>query len=128
MSQNDQSPGFVDGLIAKAPHERAPEFVKAKLAIKREAFIAWLEQQDGEWINLDVKESRGGKWYAAVDEWKPDRQAGDGERANGNGYGNGTPRRHGPQTTRRQQSATDRYDDRFEPDEDIPFVTNQGRF
>jgi hypothetical protein len=65
---------FIDGLIVKAPHERAPDFVKAKLSIKRQELIAWLEDQDGEWINADVKESRGGKWYVSVDEWKPERE------------------------------------------------------
>jgi hypothetical protein len=63
---------FIQGLIVKAPHERAPEYVKAKLSIKREELIAWLQQQSGEWINADVKVSRGGKWYCAVDEWKRD--------------------------------------------------------
>jgi hypothetical protein len=65
---------FIDGLIVKAPHDRAPDFVKAKLSIKRAELIAWLEDQDGEWINADVKESRGGKWYVSVDEWKPERE------------------------------------------------------
>jgi hypothetical protein len=65
---------FIDGLIVKAPHERAPDFVKAKLSIKRAELIEWLEDQDGEWINADVKESRGGKWYVSVDEWKPERE------------------------------------------------------
>jgi hypothetical protein len=62
---------FIPGLIVKAPHQRAPEYVKAKLSIKREELIAWLQQQSGEWINADVKVSRGGKWFAAVDTWKP---------------------------------------------------------
>ena len=65
---------FIDGLIVKEPHERAPEFVKAKLSIKREELIAWLQNQSGDWINADVKVSRGGKWYVAVDEWKPERE------------------------------------------------------
>jgi hypothetical protein len=68
---------FIPGLIVKAPHERAPEYVKAKLSIKREELIAWLQQQGGEWINADVKVSRNGKWYCAVNEWKP---KGNGER------------------------------------------------
>ena len=63
---------FIDGLIVKAPHENAPDFVKAKLSIKREEMIGWLQQQSGEWINADIKESRAGKWYAAIDNWKPD--------------------------------------------------------
>jgi hypothetical protein len=66
---------FVNGLIVKAPNENAPEYVKAKVSIKREELIAWLQSRDGEWINADVKVSQGGKWYVAVDTWKP-RQGG----------------------------------------------------
>lgn len=62
---------FIDGLIVKAPNERAPEYVKARLSIKREELMAWLAQQSGEWINADVKVAQSGKWYAAVDDWKP---------------------------------------------------------
>lgn len=62
---------FVNGLIVKAPREGAPEYVKASLSIKREELIAWLAGKDGEWINVDVKESQNGKWYAAVNNWKP---------------------------------------------------------
>lgn len=63
---------FIDGLLAKPPHERAPEYVKAKLSIKRQELIAWLQAQQGDWINADIKVSQNGKWYVAVDEWKPD--------------------------------------------------------
>jgi len=65
---------FVNGLIAKKPHERAPEFVKAKLSMRREELIEWLQQQSGEWVNADVKESRAGTWYISVDDWKPNNQ------------------------------------------------------
>lgn len=67
---------FINGLIVKAPNPKAPDFVKASLSIKREELIAWLQAQQGEWINADVKVSRNGKWYCAVNEWKPkdDRQ------------------------------------------------------
>lgn len=70
---------FVNGLIVKAPNENAPEYVKAKLSIKREELIAWLQSKSGEWINADVKVSHGGKWYVAVDDWKPNQ---GGERKN----------------------------------------------
>lgn len=65
---------FIDGLNAKAPNQGAPEYVKAKLSIKREALIAWLQQRDGEWVNADVKEAKSGKWYVAVDAWKPNSE------------------------------------------------------
>lgn len=65
---------FIDGLIVKAPNDRAPDYVKAKLSIKRQELIGWLQQQPGDWVNADIKVSQGGKWYAAVDDWKPSGQ------------------------------------------------------
>lgn len=62
---------FVDGLIVKAPHSNAPEFVKGALSIKREELIAWLQKQKGDWVNVDIKEAKSGKWYAAVNDYKP---------------------------------------------------------
>lgn len=71
MSDNND-PKFIDGLMFKRPHQSAPRFVMARVSIKREELIAWLQAQTGEWINADVKESKGGKWYASVDDWKPE--------------------------------------------------------
>lgn len=65
---------FIDGLIFKPPHEKAPDFVICKFSIKREQLIEWLEDRDDEWINADVKESKGGKYYASVDNWKPNQE------------------------------------------------------
>jgi len=62
---------FVDGLIAKKPRDNAPEWVKVNLSIKREELVAWLTGQSDEWINVQVCESKTGRWYAEVDTWKP---------------------------------------------------------
>ena len=62
---------FVDGLIAKKPRDKAPEWVKVNLSIKREELVAWLTGQSDEWINVQVCESKTGRWYAEVDTWKP---------------------------------------------------------
>lgn len=62
---------FVDGFFVKEPHENAPDFVKCKISMKRQEVISWLNAQDEDWINLDVKKSRDGKLYAQVDNWKP---------------------------------------------------------
>lgn len=94
---------FINGLIVKAPNENAPEYVKAKLSIKREELIAWLQSESGDWINADIKVSQGGKWYAAVDTWKP----------NEGGSRGGAPQRERP------AKATEAAGD-F-PDDDIPF-------
>ena len=65
---------FVDGLIVKKPHERAPDYVKASISIKVEDLGKWLRAKykaGDEWVNIDLKESKGGKWYAAVSTYKP---------------------------------------------------------
>jgi hypothetical protein len=65
---------FVNGLIVKKPHEKAPDFVKASISIKVADLGMWLREKHKageEWVNVDVKESRGGKWYAAVSTFKP---------------------------------------------------------
>lgn len=68
---------FVDGLIVEAPPENAPNFVKARISIKRKDLGNWLRGKDDEWINVDVKESKAGKWYAAVSTFKPKQQGND---------------------------------------------------
>ena len=72
MAQDDIE--FVDGLIVKPPHENAPDFVKAAISIKVEALGMWLRakhKSGDEWVNIDVKVSKAGKWYAAVSKYKP---------------------------------------------------------
>lgn len=62
---------FTKGLFVKKPHGSAPSFIKHKVSIKRDEFINWLQTIDTEWVNLDIKESKEGKMYAQVDDWKP---------------------------------------------------------
>ena len=66
---------FVKGLFVKPPHDRAPDFVKCSMSIKLEDFKNWLRPQVDEWINIDVKEGRNGKWYTEVNNWKPKQDA-----------------------------------------------------
>lgn len=73
---------FAEGIIVKAPRDGAPDFVKASISIKRKELIGWLSGRSGEWVNLDVKESRNGKWYAAVNTYQP---KGDKPQRNGGG-------------------------------------------
>ena len=68
---------FVDGLIAKAPHPKAPDFVKAQLAIKVEDLGKWLREKyksGEEWVNVDIKAAKSGKWYASVSNFKPKKK------------------------------------------------------
>jgi len=68
---------FVNGMIVKLPDGNAPDFVKLKLSFKLDEFGAWIGDQkrndkDLEWINVEIKEGRSGKWYAERDMWKPE--------------------------------------------------------
>jgi hypothetical protein len=69
----DKEIEFVAGLFVKAPHENAPTYVKASISIKVADLGVWLRgkhKAGEEWVNLDVKESKAGKWYAAVSTFK----------------------------------------------------------
>jgi|DEB0MinimDraft_12_1074336.scaffolds.fasta_scaffold00480_18 LEA14-like dessication related protein len=63
---------FAKGLFVK---ESNVDFVKFKISIKKDEFTQWykekLQNKDEDWINLDVKESKEGKWYTEVNTWKP---------------------------------------------------------
>lgn len=89
---------FAEGLIFKAPRDGAPEYVKASVSIKRQELIDWLTRREGDWVNLNVKESKGGKWYAEVDNWKPEGK------------------RQAPKAETRQSATADAF-----PDDSIPF-------
>ena len=65
---------FPQGLIFKLPRENDPDFIKGSLSIKRAELIQWLNSKSDEWINLDLKEGKSGKAYAAVNNWKPEGQ------------------------------------------------------
>lgn len=102
---------FIGGLIVKAPNDRAPDYVKARISIKREELIAWLQTEQGDWINADIKVSKGGKWYAQVDDWKPDANRGGGS----GGTRGGAPQRERQAPATQQAPADDFAED------DIPW-------
>lgn len=70
---------FVEGMLIKLPEDSAPDFVKLKLSFKLDEFGAWVGSQKAddeslEWINVEIKESKSGKWYAERNMWKPDEK------------------------------------------------------
>ena len=62
---------FAKGIYVKPPKENSPDFVKFSMSIKRNEAMGWLQSQSDEWVNLQVKEAKSGKWYCEVDTWKP---------------------------------------------------------
>lgn len=69
---------FADGMVYKSPHSNAPSFVKASISIKVADFVVWLQKHEttSGWVNIDVKESKGGKLYCALNDYKKE----DGEK------------------------------------------------
>lgn len=55
---------FVDGVSFKEPRENAPEWIRGQIAVNVARFLQWLAAQEHNgWINIDVKQSKGGKLY-----------------------------------------------------------------
>lgn len=76
MSEEKREVIFADGFIFKKPGEKAPDFIKAEIAIKADEFIAFLnkhKKSDG-WVNLNVKKSKAGKLYTDLDSWTPPKK------------------------------------------------------
>ena len=69
---------FINGMIAKKPSDKAPDFIKAKLSFKVEEFKAYLDENSNDgWVNIEVKESKKGSYYAELDSWKKDSKTTD---------------------------------------------------
>lgn len=72
METENKPVKFPQGFIFKKPREGTPTFVKGSLSIKVDEAIEWLKANaHSEWINLDLKQSKEGKLYLQLNEWKP---------------------------------------------------------
>lgn len=66
---------FVGGLIYKDPNDTAPKWLKGKLSVKVDEFKKFLDEHNNNgWINIDLKVSQGGKAYAELNTWRPDKE------------------------------------------------------
>lgn len=63
---------FANGLFFTEPLQSAPAFVMGKLKIKADDAIEFIQANvnDGGWITLDIKKSKGGKCYLEVNNFK----------------------------------------------------------
>jgi len=63
---------FIDGLQFKKPNEKAPAFVKGSISINLNKFMEYADKnQNNGWINIDLKESKTGNYYAELNTFKP---------------------------------------------------------
>lgn len=61
---------FVNGLVVKR-NEKAPEFVICNLSFKAGDFVKYIgENSKNGWLNVDIKLSKGGKYYAEKNIWE----------------------------------------------------------
>jgi len=66
---------FADGFVFKR-NEKAPDFVVGNISVKVEEAVAFLKQHTKNgWVNLQVKNSQGGKYYIELDTFEPKSQA-----------------------------------------------------
>jgi len=65
---------FADGFVFKR-NEKAPDFVVGNISVKVEEAVAFLKQHTKNgWVNLQVKNSQGGKYYIELDTFEPKAQ------------------------------------------------------
>ena len=67
---------FADGMRFELPGEKAPTWIKGKISINADKFIAFVEQYKNErgWLNLDVKESKNGTLYVELNTYNLSKQ------------------------------------------------------
>jgi hypothetical protein len=62
---------FADGFVFKR-NPNAPEFVVGRMSIKVDDAIKFMkDNQDNGWVNVQIKQSKGGQFYTELDTWKP---------------------------------------------------------
>lgn len=74
MAQNQQDIIFANGFTFKK-NEKAPDFVVGRMAIKVSDAVEFLgvHEKNG-WVNLDIKMSKMGAYYVALDQFEPQGQ------------------------------------------------------
>ena len=70
---------YPKGLWINPPHQNSPDFLKARIKISKEQFLAWLQSKQGtqgkqgEEIHLDIRKSKEkNDLYITVNNWRPD--------------------------------------------------------
>ena len=61
---------LIKGLFAKDKHQKAPDFVKCDISIKRLDLLEFLTTRNEEWINCQLLRSKDGKLYIAENDYK----------------------------------------------------------
>lgn len=71
---------FANGFSFKR-NNNSPDFIIGKQSIKVDEAVAFLQaKQKNGWVNLEIKQAKGGNYYMELDTWEPK------ETANAGGY------------------------------------------
>jgi hypothetical protein len=71
---------FADGVRVSKPSEKAPDFIKALVGINIGDFVVWAgKHSKNGWVNLNIKESKNGKFYADLDQYERKPRVNEGE-------------------------------------------------
>lgn len=71
---SNQEKIFADGFVFKR-NENAPDFVVGRMSIKVEEAVVWIKSNSKNgWVNLDVKQSKGGNYYCELDTWEAPKE------------------------------------------------------
>lgn len=64
---------FIEGMRFSEPRSRAPVWIKGHISVSVAKFLDFAQANMDErgWLNIDMKESKGGKIYLELDTWKP---------------------------------------------------------
>ena len=67
---------FVDGMVFKNPHEKAPDFIKGNISLNAPALTNFMNLHKNEkgWLTVILKKSKAGKMYFELDTWKPNTE------------------------------------------------------
>ena len=67
---------FANGFIVSR-RDAAPDFVISNVAINVAEFTDWLNKNknDKGWVNIDLKQSKSGKYYAEQNTWQPNTES-----------------------------------------------------
>jgi hypothetical protein len=72
----EQEKVFANGIIFKQPRDNAPDYVKGSISFKVNEAIAFLNMYEKNgWCNINLMISKGGKPYAELDTWEPNKQS-----------------------------------------------------
>lgn len=70
----NQEKNFANGFILTR-RSGAPDYVVGNVAINVQEFTEWLNTYKNEkgWVNLNLMQSQGGKFYAEQNTWQPEQ-------------------------------------------------------